>query len=60
MSDLVEEIACLKKCMHIATGFVDIRKCQSCKNPYASGYVCSCGRDNSFTNEEWAKKAEGE
>jgi hypothetical protein len=54
--ELLEKIKWLEKCMSIASEFVDIRKCQSCKNPYAAGYVCSCGRDNSYSNDDWDKK----
>ena len=51
MSDLIKKIEWLEKCLGIASGFVSIKKCQSCKNPYASGYVCRCGRDNSCSDE---------
>jgi hypothetical protein len=54
--ELLEKIKWLEKCMSIASEFVDIRKCQSCKNPYAAGYICSCGRDNSYSMIEYTVK----
>jgi hypothetical protein len=30
-----------------------IHKCKSCAGYYNQGYVCSCGRDNSYSDAEW-------
>lgn len=45
----------LRKKISILSGLVDVATCKSCDNPYLVGYVCECGRDNSYSNAEWKK-----
>lgn len=30
-----------------------IYKCKSCDGYYMSGYICACGRDNTYSDKEW-------
>lgn len=50
---LEARIAQLEKIVAVASRFVNIGFCKSCNNPYAKGYICNCGRDNTYTDEEW-------
>lgn len=51
--ELEDTISRLESKLNVASGFVTIKTCLSCNAAYASGYVCYCGRNNSFSDKEW-------
>jgi hypothetical protein len=53
---LREEIADLRGQISALSMFSPgLHRCKSCKGYYPSGYVCGCGRDNSYSDTEWAE-----
>jgi len=56
---LRETVARLRAKLNIAGVYAPpILDCKSCLNPYAAGYLCGCGRDNSLTDKEWQEEIE--
>lgn len=54
IKELEKQIEVLQIKVNLLSSFApELKKCKSCKNPYVKGYVCACGRDNSYSDEEW-------
>lgn len=59
VAELEAENKKLRQGLSVASAFCDLRECKSCHKFFAMGYVCSCGRDNSYTDEEWRSALAG-
>lgn len=54
IEEMKTEIKSLRGKVSALQSFGSAAVCKSCGEWYPNGYVCSCGRDNSYSDEEWA------
>lgn len=55
IEELKQEIESLRGKVGALQSFGSAAICKSCKKWYPVGYVCYCGRDNSYSDKEWAE-----
>lgn len=55
IEELKQEIESLRGKVGALQSFGSAAICKSCKKWYPVGYICHCGRDNSYSNKEWAE-----
>lgn len=53
IKELRNKINNLEKRLEVTERFCRVLKCRSCEGYYAEGYICDCGRDNTYSNKEW-------
>lgn len=59
IKELKAEIKDLRLRLSAALENTTIYKCHSCEGYYNQGMVCSCGRDNSYSDKEWEEIQKG-
>lgn len=56
IEDLESAIEDLKQKVDVLETYSTAKRCKSCQNWYLEDTICECGRDNSYTNEEWKRR----